>query len=326
MNDTTSTTTGFQMIPLAIEARGEIILNNLPAFREMMQAALLRINRVLATDEDFGQAELDVKTLKAVEEAVREAAIKSFDEKLKTLVDELTATAEELRAPRLELEKLIAKRKDDVRQEIVLEFLAEFDIEPADARRQFLVGLQTQLKGKRTLESMRTACRIYQVTQQALIHKSRTIIAEFARANGNDLVSDARDLELKSPESVEGELRRRIESQKAQVERKLLEAEAAASRAEAAKAQAALAESAKQPAPPVAPPTLTVAQAPPVAQLLHSDGGITAEEEWRIFRAACMTAFAPLKAAKKTLRHSRNAAKAQGFAAVVNQGFTDWVL
>ena len=302
------------MIPLTIEARGEITLNNLPAFREMLQSALSRINRNLMTDEDFGQAEIDVKTLKSVESAVREAAIKSFDDKLKALVDELTATAEDIRAPRLELEKLIAKRKESVRHEIVDEFLMGFDIELPDARRHFEAALHSELKGKRTLESMRSACRAYQATKQAVIHKSRSLISEFAMWQGSAMVPDARELELKSPELVAAELRRRLEAQTAEKERKRLEAEAAKLRAE----QAAQAPPVNA-APIEAAPPVAAVESPP------AERGITAAEDWGEFRAACMAAFVPLKTARKRLLHSSNLSKAQGFAAVVNQGFTDWI-
>lgn len=57
----------FSIIPLTIETRGEIVTNNLAEFRELVREALGNINRDLTTDEEFGQAELDVKALKAAE-------------------------------------------------------------------------------------------------------------------------------------------------------------------------------------------------------------------------------------------------------------------
>ena len=119
----------FSIIPLTVEARGEIITNNLPEFRELVREAMGNINRDLKSDEDFGQAEIDVKALKSAEDAVRDAAVQAFDDRLKTMVAELTETAEEIRAPRLELEKLIAKRKDEVKTEIIESALATFDID-----------------------------------------------------------------------------------------------------------------------------------------------------------------------------------------------------
>jgi len=320
--------TAFSIIPLTIEARGEIITNNLPEFRELVRDALGNINRDLVTDEQFGQAELDVKALKEAEDAVRSAAVKAFDDQLKALVDGLNETAEEIRVPRLELEKIIAKRKDDVKSEIVDEFLAAFDIEPKLARKHFLAGLQTQIKGKRTLESMRTACRVYQTTQQAMITKCREILASFEKAHGPDLISDRRELELEKPEGLEAELRRRFEAKRAREEKARLEADAAAAKAEAAKAQSALAEASK---PPAAPKPDNVEQGPwkqegtsvaePVTSTYVHNQGIDAE--WKEFKAACLAAFVPLKAARESLKHGKNIAKATIFSNAINKIWKD---
>ena len=321
--------TAFSIIPLTIEARGEIITNNLPEFRELVREALGNINRDLVTDEQFGQAELDVKALKEAEDAVRTAAVKAFDDQLKALVDGLNETAEEIRVPRLELEKIIAARKEAVKSEIVEEFLAAFDIEPKLARKHFLTGLQTQIKGKRTLESMRTACRVYQTTQQAMISKCREILASFEKAHGQDLISDRRDLELEKPDGLEAELRRRFEAKRAREEKARLEAEAATAKAEAAKAQAALAEASKPPAAPVTAPPSNVEQGPwkeagtsaavaePVTSTdVHNQG---VDAEWKEFKAACLAAFVPLKAARESLKHGKNIAKATIFSNAINK-------
>lgn len=321
--------TAFTIIPLAIEAKGEIITNNLPEFRELVREALANINRDLKTDEEFGQAELDVKALKEAEEAVRSAAIKAFDDQLKALVDGLNETAEEIRVPRLELEGLIKKRKEEVKNEIVEEFLAQFDIDPRDARKHFLAGLQTAIKGKRTLESMRTSCRIYQTSQQAKIIGARASIERFVTKFGAEMVMDRRELELKGREAVEAELVRRIEAKKAADERKRLEDEAAAARAETAKAQAAL-EAAKQPAKPAPlpePPTGTAEQdSPPwgVAgnvvpfQLEAEPDTITEAQEWAEMTATVKAAFTIIKEHRDRLIHPANQAKMQSFAVPVN--------
>lgn len=327
----------FTIIPLTIEARGEIITNNLPEFRELVLEALGNINRDLKTDEEFGQAELDVKALKAAEDAVRAAAIQAFDEKLKELVAGLDATAEEIRAPRLELEKLISKRKDEVKTEIIEYHLEAFDIDPKDARKHYLEGLQNAIKGKRTVESMRTACRVYQTTQQAMIIKSRATVERFVGKFGADLVMDRRELELKNVETVEAELVRRIEAKKAAEELAKSQAEAAAN-AEAAKAKAALAEGNKPPAAPVNPLPSNVEQGPwkdsgdggtvvataPVATTVAVPAtGPSAAEEWAEFKTAVIAAFGPIKAARAGLKHAGNAAKAQVFANAVGAAWKE---
>jgi uncharacterized protein YunC (DUF1805 family) len=316
----------FQIIPLTIEAKGEIIQNNLPEFRELVREALGNINRDLVTDEQFGQAELDVKALKEAEDAVRTAAVKAFDDQLKALVDGLNETAEEIRVPRLELEKIIAKRKEDVKSEIAEEFLAAFDIDPKDARKHFFARLKGEMSGKRTVESMRKACRIYQTTQQAMIAQSRASIERFVGRFGADLVMDRREMELKSVEVVEAELIRRIEAKKAAEEAVKLKAEAEAAKAEAAKAQTALAEANKPPVPPANPSRPqpqpdNVEQGPPQPSGVESlaPAEETADQEWAAFKTKCLGAFKPLKEAREVLKHSSNIAKATIFSNAINK-------
>lgn len=329
----------FSIIPLMIEAKGEIIQNNLPEFRELVREALGNINRDLVTDEQFGQAELDVKALKEAEDAVRTAAVKAFDEQLKALVDGLNETAEEIRVPRLELEKIIAKRKEDVKSEIVEEFLGKFDIDPKTARKHFLAGLQSNIKGKRTLESMRTACRIYQTTQQALIVQCRAILASFEKAHGQDLISDRRELELEKPDGLEAELRRRFEAKRAREEKAKLEAEAATAKAEAANAQAALAEANKPPVDPRNPhnlplppkigsiPTGSKAEVPesnvvPFA-LEASPETITEADEWKQVEATVYAAFALIKEHRERLIHPRNLNRLMAFGPLMNHAWKE---
>lgn len=330
----------FSIIPLMIEAKGEIIQNNLPEFRELVREALGNINRDLVTDEQFGQAEQDVKALKEAEDAVRTAAVKAFDEQLKALVDGLNETAEEIRVPRLELEKIIAKRKEDVKSEIVEEFLGKFDIDAKTARKHFLAGLQSNIKGKRTLESMRTACRIYQTTQQAMIVQCRAILASFEKAHGQDLISDRRELELEKPDGLEAELRRRFEAKRAREEKAKLEAEAAAAKAEAAKAQAALAEANK---PPVVDPRnphnlpsppkigsiptgskaeVTESNVVPFA-LEPSSDTITEADEWKQLEATVVAALALIKEHRERLIHPRNLNRLMAFGPLVNHAWKE---
>ena len=307
--------TAFSIIPLTIEARGEIIANNLPEFRELVREALGNINRDLTTDEEFGQAEIDVKALKEAEEAVRAAAIKAFDDQLKALVDGLNETAEEIRAPRLELEKLIAKRKDEVKAEIVEEALATFDIDPKDARKAYLTGLQAAIKGKRTLDSMRQACRIYATSQQAKIGQARQLITRFEDTHGGEMTMDRRDLELWEPDRLEIELRRRFEARKAMREKQRLEEEAAAARAAESKAKDESARLMRGMLPPSDLPT------PPKIGAIPT--GPSPAAEWEAWLSACKTTFGALKAAREALKHEANIERANAFRNAINHAWCD---
>lgn len=329
----------FTIIPLTVEARGEIITNNLPEFRELVREALGNINRDLKSDEDFGQAELDVKALKQAEDTVRAAALQAFDEKLKELVDGLNETAEEIRAPRLELEKLIAKRKDEVKAELIAAAMEKLDCAPRLRQSAYGRSIAEAIKGKRTLESMEKALHVIVTTHNGCIAKNRAAIESFIKAHGEDLVPDREDLEVKSPDSVDGELRRRFEAKKAAEERKRLEAEAAKARAAEAKAKAEAEAARKEsevgktslvnaaPAPLPEPPKIgsipTGSNAAPpgesnVVPLNAPSAAPTADAEWAAFKSAVFITFGPLKAAKDALKHPDNIARAAIFGQGIN--------
>ena len=194
----------FELIPLIIETRGEVIASNVDEFRELVRGALADINRELKTDEEFGQAELDVKALKGAEDAVKAAKEKALAdaEQLNALFRALDETGEEIRAPRLELEKLIAKRKEEVKTELVTEALGRLDCAPRLRASVFGRSLQDAIKGKRTLDSMRKALDVTVTTHNAMIGQCRIAIDTFTWEHGKELVLDAEDLEVKTLDQV----------------------------------------------------------------------------------------------------------------------------
>jgi hypothetical protein len=304
-------------IILAIEARGEIVSSNFPAFAEMVRARLGEINRDLATDDDFDQADADAKAIAGAEAALKEAKSKALAdaEQLHALFEGIDGLSAELAAARLDLANQIKRRKEEVKAEIAEEFLAAFDIEPKLARRQFLGGLQSAIKGKRTVESMRSACRIYQATQQAGIVASREVLVRFEAKFGADSIPDRSDLELKSAEMVEAELVRRVQAKRAAEEAAKLQAESDKLKAEADALKVALVEAREA---REAPRTADAELPTPHVEL-------TAEEEWKAFKAAALTAFAPLKGAKGALTFPKNIAKAQVFASAINAAWQEVV-
>lgn len=302
----TTTIIPFDQIPLTVEARGEVITSNVSEFRELVRAALGTVNRSPSTDEEFGQAELDVKALKTVETRIVEAKDKALQdaETLYAVLKELDEASAEIRDARLNLEKTIKDKKEEVRGALVEEYLALYDIDPRDARRHFLSGLQNAVKGKRTIGSMREALEVYQMSTQAQISKSRGIIDTFVKAHGAELVMDRRELELKGPEAVEMELRRRFEVAKAERERKAAEEEARKARMEAEAAKKA-AEAASAPTTPqnVTPIRQDLPAVPP-AHMTRPEA--TEAEEWAAFRGAFFQAMGLVKVAREGLKHPAN--------------------
>jgi hypothetical protein len=293
----------FKIISLDVRVKGEITTNNLPEFRAQALAAIAKINRNLKTDEDFGQAELDVKALKSAETAIREAALRIYSEELQKLSKAVLEVAEECRIPRLEMEKLIAAEKAKVIHALVEKHLAKFDICPRLAITTYLTAIQTAVKGKRTLESMDAAAADCVASKQKEIHECRTIIASFESAHGADLIADREKLEVETPAGLSAELRRRFEAKRARDEAAAQKAKADAEIAEL-KAQA-------QAAPVIAPITPAPSAEPenPVLSAVETE-----PEEMDRFKSLIVSAFAPVKIARESLSYPRNIAKAQIFA------------
>jgi hypothetical protein len=300
----------------AIEVRGEIITSNFGEYRAAILEGVASINLALTTDEEFGQADLDAKTLTSVEGALKTCKESCLAQavQLQALFDEIDETSEEVRKARLDLENQIKKRKEEVKSELIEEALATYDIDPRDARKQFLPGLQNAIKGKRTLDSMRAALIVYATTTQAVIGKCRELLDSFEKAHGATMTQDRSALELRKPEELEIELRRRFEAKKAEDERKRLEEEAAKAKAEAAKKQAAAV-----PAPQLRQEGPEPIKVPP----LDPDPAATEAEEWQQFEQSVLTALAGLKPLRESLRHQKNISRAQVFANAVNQAWTN---
>jgi multidrug resistance efflux pump len=310
-----------EIITLEIEAKGEVVTSNFPAFAEMVRARLGEINRELCTDDDFDQADADAKAIAGAEAALKAAKEKALAdaEQLHALFEGIDSLSAEMAAARLDLQKQITKRKEEAKDAILEEFLGLYDIDPRDARLHFLGGLRGSVKGKRTLDSMRTACRVYQSSTAATIHKARAILDRFEATHGPELIMDRRNLELTGPDAVEAELRRRWEAKKA--------AEALAkAKAETAAAQAAV-QAAQKPAES-APQQLTPEPAakpenPPQTESPAIIDGKSELVELNGFKADLMDAFRPLKAARASLRHPANIAKARDFADALNRKFAE---
>jgi predicted phage-related endonuclease len=155
---------------LRIEARGMVTASNLAEFKAHAMAVLGGINRTLATDEDFANAEQTVKWCSGVEERLEAAKanvlgqMADVDAVCRTIDD----VAAETRRIRLELDKLVKAEKDNRKAELVRAGVdavrAHYDRINAtlgEHAMQFPTGLAggvgQSIKGLKTLASMRAA-------------------------------------------------------------------------------------------------------------------------------------------------------------------------
>lgn len=177
---------------LSIQVTGMVTASNLAEFKENALAVLGSINRELQSDEDFANAEKTVTWCKGVEERIEATKQQvlgqtaDIDAVFRTMDD----VAAETRKIRLELDKLVAKRKEERRTEIgntarravidhihaINETLGAHAV-PMPAT--LIADLQAAIKGKRSFSSMQDA--VDTVANNAKITASQA--ADRIRAN-----------------------------------------------------------------------------------------------------------------------------------------------
>lgn len=108
---------------LVVQIRGEVANSNLPTFKAAAERFIANIKTDLQSDEDFANAEATVKFCAAAESSLK--AAKSAAIAQTASIDELMRTVDliedQLRAKRLMLEKLVTKRKIEIKETILAE-------------------------------------------------------------------------------------------------------------------------------------------------------------------------------------------------------------
>ncbi len=236
---------------LLIQVTGAVTASNLPEYKAHALEVFKGINRTLSTDQDFATAESTVKWCADVESrlaAAKEHALSqtaTIDELFRTL-DDISAEA---RRTRLELDKLVKARKEEIRGEIVASGITALREHIAGLNAAMPVAYMPQvpadfagaIKGKRTVDSLRSA--VNDELARAKIAASE--IANRIHANVKALeacglvVHDAAALVLKAPDDLAAIIANRVtaEQQRQEAERERIRAEERA--AQAAIAQAA---------------------------------------------------------------------------------------
>lgn len=227
---------------LLIQVTGAVTASNLPEFKAHALEVFKGINRTLATDQDFATAESTVKWCADVESrlaAAKEHALSqtaTIDELFRT-IDDISAEA---RRTRLELDKLVKARKEEIRGEIVAGGVAALRKHidelnaamPAAYMPQVPADFAGAIKGKRTVDSLRSA--VNDELARAKIEASN--IATRIHANVKTLeasglvVPDAATLVLKAPDDLAAIIatRKAAEQQRLEAERERIRQEEAA--------------------------------------------------------------------------------------------------
>lgn len=247
---------------LRIEVQGMVTASNLAEFKQTALAAIRSVNRDLKTDADFADADKAVKWCADVEarlKAAKEHALSqtaSIDELFKALDD----IAAESKAVRLDLDKLVKRRKDEVREQAVTVAAAELarhvralnaELAPM-ALRQVAADFAGSIKGLRSIASMQdaldTTLAAGKIAADQQARGIRANVAAFKAATGDDralqaLFADLGQLVHKAGDDFAAVLDQRITKHRAdeaarEAQRQAAEAQRIAAAAQAAREQA----------------------------------------------------------------------------------------
>lgn len=272
---------------LRIEVTGAVTASNLAEFKATALGAIRSVNRNLRTDQDFADAEKAVKWCAEVEsrlKAAKEHALSQTAD-IDALFKALDDIGAEARAVRLDLDKLVTRRKGEVKDEAVAKARAALDAHIATLNAEIAPMRVPQpaadfagaIKGKRSIESMQDALdQVLAVAKIAAESDARGIRANVAtfqqQAQGFEfLFADLGQIVHKAADDFAAVLQARIAQHKAaeaEKARQRAEAEARAAEARAAADAALSAANSAPPAPPiVSPPAASVPQIAPVVPL-----------------------------------------------------------
>lgn len=271
---------------LRIEVTGMVTASNLEQFKAHSLAVIGAINTDLQTDQHFADADKTVKWCGEAESrlaAAKQHAL-SQTESIDLLFRTIDQISEQVRAKRLELEKLVKARKVAIRDEIVItaakalhEHIEKINASFAGKARMPAVQADFAgvIKGKKGIKGLRDAAD----TELARAKIEASQIGDSIRTNLQSLdtlakdhlflFNDVQQLVMKANDDLGALIKVRIgEHQKAE-EARLEKQREAIRQEEAAKLAAAAVAATPAPTPAVVPDLVKTA-APPVRQVAPS--------------------------------------------------------
>lgn len=238
---------------LSVILVGKVESSNLAVFKEKALSVIDNVKTDLVTDDDFAQADLNVKFFTNVEEKLEACKVQALSQTAS--IEELFKTVDTLkeatRSKRLTLTRLIEDRKKSIRSEIVatshsalMNHINKLNEELGGKVRLPPINhdFNEAIKGKKTVTSLKQAAHehlqaCFEVADSTsdLIKKNLASLREHAKDYAF-LFSDAQQLVLKDPEVVELTIKNRItehtvneeKRKEAELEQLRLEAEAKA--------------------------------------------------------------------------------------------------
>ena len=282
-----------QLPALAVQIKGEVALSNLPQFKAAADTFIASIKTDLTSDQDFAEAEADVKFLgeaeKELEVAKKIALGQTVD--INELMVTIDAIKESMRQKRLALEKLVKDKKEQIKLDIVrggesalADHLKQINEELAPIAIKIQANFGAAIKGKRTLASLHDAVdtelsrvKIEADQQAMVVRKNMALLSGHKGYEG--LFADIASLALQPNDAFSAIVENRIAAEKARVAER--EAQAAAiAKEQAERVAVPAAPVAQQPAPqPIIAPAPTPKYAAKPGPTLEEIASILAFEK-----------------------------------------------
>jgi putative phage-type endonuclease len=285
---------------LLIQVTGAVTASNLAEFKATALGAIRAVNRELKTDQDFADAEKAVKWCAEVEarlKAAKEHALSQTADidALFRAIDEISAEAKTVR---LDLDKLVTRRKTEVKEEAVArarraldEHIAALNAEIAPFRLPAIAAdFAGAIKGLKSLASMQDKLdALLTTTKVAAEVEARAIRANLATfkaeaANFEFLFADLATFVHKAADDFKALLTARIATHQAAEERRARE-----------KAEAQAREAAAAPAAAVSTAAAPVVQLPATASVPSMPSAPRAGEPATLKVGEINARLAPLK-------------------------------
>lgn len=222
---------------LRLELTGKVTASNLAEYKDHALAVFAAINRDLTTDQHFADAEKTVKWCGMVEERLEAAKQHALSQTadidaLFRTIDEISAEARDVR---LELDKLVTKRKAEIKDSIVVDgreayarHITDLKVETGGAWVPLNApDFAAAVKGKRSVASMRDAVDTLlanaKIEADGSAKRLRANIAllDAETVDYGFLFSDRLVLATKQIDDLRLVITSRIENHKAEQERRL---------------------------------------------------------------------------------------------------------
>lgn len=211
---------------LLIEVSGAVTQSNLAPFKAQAKALIASVNTDLQTDQDFADAERQVKMFADAEKKLEQAKDRALSstasiEELFRTIDDLK---DEMRTTRLTLNKSVTSKKEQLRKSIFMEADKKIDAVFCSINAElepFKITLAKHdiagaMKNKRTIDSLRDAangevarCEQEMRKQELHVVKSKAILAALDKSHKH-LFPDYAALAHKAHDDLEATIKARI--------------------------------------------------------------------------------------------------------------------